>query len=163
MVSGRSQVRLSLSRLRIVIGAMIFGVVSFAAVVLFVGRMMTHDPSLGWIFCGVLGVLGVTELTVYPLVRAAFVKAAKSRYEQSGGGEAATEQVVQSLASLLSVRAAMAEGFGLTGLVFVLVTGVTLLWLAPIISLVFLITSMPTEEKVSSFVMDVTGANPYSG
>ncbi len=162
MVSGRSQMNMSLPQLRVVIGAMVFGIVSFGVVVFFVGRTMTHQPSLSWVFSGVLGLLGATELAVYPLVRAGLVKAAKSRYEESGGGEAATGPVVQAFLSLSMIRAAMAEGFGLAGLVFLLVTGFTPLWLAPIISILFLIVSMPSQGSVDDFVRDVTGSNPYS-
>ena len=82
MVSGRSELKLNLAQLRTVIGAMMFGIVSFAVVVIIVGRTMTPNPSLGWILCGFLGLLGAAELGAYPLIRAGFVKMAKSRHER---------------------------------------------------------------------------------
>lgn len=162
MIVGPSPAAMSLPQLRIVIGAMVFGIASFAVVVLVVGRTMTPDPSLTWVFCGVLGFLAVTEMPAYLVVRAGLVRTARSRYEQSGGGQDAGARVAQSFFTLSLIRAAMAEGFGLAGLVFLLLTGFAPLWLAPIISLALLIFGMPTQSKLDEFVREVIGSNPFA-
>jgi hypothetical protein len=155
-------VRNRLTQVRLVIGAMAMGVVSFAVVVFLVGRTMPGNPSLGWTLLGALGLLGAGELGAYPLIRAGIVKSAKARYEQGPTGDEGVAGVVQSFSTATLIRAAMAEGFGLAGLAFLLVTGLTVLWFAPLISLAFLVTTLPTDERMSRFVGDVTGTSPYA-
>jgi hypothetical protein len=150
-----------LKQLRIVIGAMTFGVTSFAVVVVFVGGAISRDASLGWVLAGALGMLGAAELAAYPLIRAALLRSARVRYEQGSSGDAAIPQVVRSFFTVTLIRAAMAEGFGLAGLGFLLVTGLQPLWFAPAISIAFLLATMPNQETVSAFIDEVTGSNRY--
>ena len=164
MSFGSGRQKTSLPQLRVVFIAMIFGEISFAVVVLFVGGMveMSDDRLLRWLLPAVLGFLAVGMIGAYPLVRALLVKSAKARYEQAGDSEAAMGSVLQSFATATLIRSAMAESLGLAGLVFLLVTGMKVFWFAPAVSLVLLAAGMPSQGKSDDFVQEVTGSNPYS-
>ncbi len=163
-VFGKRQQKVTLPQLRIIIGAMMFGEISFAVVVVLVGGIvgMSDETSLRWVLLGVLGGLAAVMIGAYPLVRALLIRSARATYEKAGGGEAASESVLRSFATATLIRSAMAESLGLAGLTFLLVTGLKLFWLAPAASVLFLMIGLPSQQKLDDFVREVTGSNPYS-
>lgn len=148
---------------RIISGAMIVGMVTFGMVVLVLGERVASQASLGWVFVGVVALSTLAFLVAYPLFRATIVRAAKAQCEQSGQTGMPTGSIARVYAQLVIIRAAMAEGVGLAGLVFLLITGQKLLWAAPVIAIVLLAAGLPSRSRFDSFAQEVTGVNPYGG
>lgn len=166
MITGVPQRTISLSQLKLVIGAMIFGEVSFAVVVAFLagsmGGLSEDGERLRWILLGVLAAVGASFLAAFPLVRAALVRSARQKHSQAGAEQEATAAIAQSFFTATLIRSAMAESFGLAGLVFLLVTGHPLFWAAPALSIALLLAGMPSQARVDDFIREVKETNPYS-
>lgn len=148
---------------RMISGAMIVGVAMFGVVVLILGDSVASQRSLGGLFLGILGLIAPAFLVVYAVLRAVMVRAAKSQCRQGGGMEMSLEALARVYAPLVIIRAAMAEGVGLAGLVFLLITGQKLLWAAPVMAIIILVAALPSRSRFDSFVQEVTGTNPYVG
>ena len=148
---------------RIISGAMIAGVATFGVVVLLLGNVVASQPSLGGLFMGILGLIAPAFLVAYVVLRGVMVRAARSQCEQSGGVGMSLEALARAYAPLVIIRAAMAEGVGLAGLVFLLITGQKLLWVAPVVAIIILVAALPSRSRFDSFVQEVTGTNPYVG
>jgi hypothetical protein len=59
--------------------------------------------------------------------------------------------------SLRIIAAAMAEGFGLFGIVIFLVTGTAIALAAPVLALVILTRLVPTRDRISRFLAELSG------
>ena len=163
MNEGQETVRGVILMGRIISGAMIVGVAAFGVVVLVLGDRVASQASLGGLFVGILGLVALAFLVVYSVFKAVVVRTARSQCEQSGGKALPLGALARAYAPLVIIRAAMAEGVGLAGLVFLLITGQQLLWAAPVIAIIILVAALPSRSRFDSFVQEVTGVNPYAG
>ena len=104
--------------LRVVLGALLLGMTSFAAVAAFLGPSKgAADPKL---FLIALAVMGPVELILYRLaVRPAIIRQAAQAL-RAGATDAAMEARFTA-ATILA--AALAEGWGLFGCVIVMISG----------------------------------------
>ncbi|MGQ9651513.1 MAG: hypothetical protein ACUVXJ_15510 [Phycisphaerae bacterium] len=112
---------------------------------------------------GILGLFAPAFLVVYAVLRAVMVRAARSQCKQGGAMGMSLESLARVYAPLVIIRAAMAEGVGLAGLVFLLITAQKVLWVAPVIAIIILVATLPSQSRFDSFVQEVTGTNPYVG
>lgn len=149
--------------LRIIIAAMMMGIVAFGAVVLAIGSKVAQDDAeLGGMLLAVLGVLAVGELIAYAVLRMATLSSARRQFEQEPTGEDAEVRMMPAWRTLILVRSAMAEGLGLFGLVIVLVTATRTAFVAPVIALIILAAGFPTKDKLAQLTASITGQNPFA-
>jgi hypothetical protein len=83
--------------------------------------------------------------------------------EQTASIEDAEREVLPAFHTLTLIRSAMAEGFGLFGLVIIMVTGAKLALVAPVLALVVLVLGFPARHRLTALTSILTGRNPYAG
>ena len=150
-----------LFQLRIVVGALIFGVISFAGVAFFLAGdhglgNQRANADLPRMLLLVLGVLGLGLVAGYPIVRKTIVGALRSRWR--GGGEPVTDdpQLLQSFQTLTIVGAAMAEGFALFSGVIYLLSAHPVALAGIALGLLSLSRFFPTAASYAKFCGEIT-------
>lgn len=143
--------------LRIVVAAMIAGTLAFGMVALLIGTQRPSAPGLARVLLITLGLLGIWELAAGVSVRRSIMAKARRSLEALPPGEVTTAQLMPAITTVTIVTCAMAEGFGLFGLVVFLLTGSTPALPAPLIALIVLTFQFPTRDRVSRLVSDLTG------
>lgn len=146
----------TLQVLTIIILAMVMGLVTFSAVSLAIGGV-SNDPDMARLLLLAAVALGVGEIVMYAVVRASTLAKARREYAERGSDDDLETFVMPSLATLTIVGAAMAEGWGLFGVVIHLVTGEKIALAMPVIALVLLVLRIPTRDRQSHFISSVTG------
>ncbi len=149
--------------LQIVVAAMMMGIVSFGVVVLVVGPSLQPNPALAKVLLSVLGLVGLAEILVDSVLRMIVLGKLRSRLEQTKSIEEAEREALPAWQTLTLIRCAMAESFGLFGLVVALVTGAKLASIAPVIALVLLALGFPARWRLTALASSLTGHNPYAG
>lgn len=150
--------------IRIVLGALIFGMTAFCGVALFINRgeggLSKTTPEMvelyGWILVG-LGIafaLGARYVSLVP--------ANPQMVASLDAPEPAARAMAKYFAETVA-RAGMAEGFGLLGAVFYFLTDEMFFLAAPLISTILLLRMMPTDAKVRQLLQGHGGSNGPGG
>lgn len=150
-----------INALRLIIGAMAAGLIVFGTVTLAIGERMS-DPGLAKLLLPVLAVLGTSEFIAYGVLRMATLNALRKDILSLAPAEVEI-RALGTFCTLTLIRSAMAESFGLFGIVIVMVTGIKLVFAAPLLSLILLALGFPSRQKISDFIDTLTGRNPFAG
>jgi hypothetical protein len=149
--------------LRIIIAAMMMGIIAFGVVVaaLLGAGIVEGDAQLGKILLIALAAVGAAELPAYFAVRMAILGNLRRAGREGKPEDASSGRPAGGFNTLTLIGAALAEGFSLFGLVVVLVSGQWLALAAPLVGLILLARQFPTRDKFDRFVASVTGQLPY--
>lgn len=151
-----------LTPLRIIVIAMVTGMLLFGAVALGLGPLIPQDAALAKILLLALGGVGAAELIGFLALRAVVTGAIRRKIATANRTPADSE-LFPGYATLTLVRSAMCEGFGLFAITVLLLTGNKAALLAAGLPLVLLVIGMPSLDAFRQFRDRVTNANPYSG
>lgn len=152
----------TLTTLQLIVGAMMTGLVTFAVIVLAVGTVGEPDPSLANLLLAVLGVLGVSELAGYVVLRMVLLGKLRGEAESTSAPHEVDQKVLGTWSTLVLIRSAMTEGWGLFGCVIALVTGSPLGLAAAVLAVLLLAMGFPTQGRLAQVALDATGQNPYA-
>jgi hypothetical protein len=147
----------SLRPLQMIILAMMVGILAFATVAVAVSRQFGHEADLAPRLLLILAAVGLGELLVYRALRRAAIDKLRKALEQDPAGQIRPTTLAPGLMNLRIITAAMAEGFALFGIVVFLVTGTAVALAAPVIALVILTRLVPTRDRVSRFIAELSG------
>lgn len=145
---------MNLRALRIVIVAMMGGILSFSVIAVVISPRMTKRPELAGLLLLILGALVVVEMLVYFVIRRGTMAKLRQSLREAPLDADSEGRMLPAMATLTLIGAAMAEGIGLFGVVAFLITGQTAALAAPAIALLVLVLRIPTQEKLSAFVAD---------
>src|SRR5262245_56927392 len=133
--------------------ALVFGIVSFAGVVLFL-RLSTEqelDPVVGELLLITLGALAVAEIPVYFVIRKQLLARARAMkfecLELLHRG-----MTPQPLFSLAIIGAAMVEGLGLLGELAVMLGAPLYALVAPFLAALLILAQLPSRERLEHAV-----------
>lgn len=143
--------------LRGVIAAMAMGVATFAGISLYLVQTgtMGNQPDLGKILLLVLAAMAIAELPAYFVIRRVLVGQLRGQLEAAGASE--RDQLIgQGFSSTVIIGAAMAEGLGLLGVLTYLLSGQWVALVAPVLTLIVLISLFPSRWKLDNFAEEVT-------
>lgn len=146
------QVEQTLRTLRFLIIALLAGVLSFGAVVAFIGLRDPpgeEDRAMIRTLLGALVALALGELAAYPLVRR--FKLAPLR----GSTSHLIEELLRVFSELTLLGAAMAEACALFSLVIYWLTGVEAAFVAAAIAAAVVASRLPTRQRWEKFVAGV--------
>ncbi len=151
-----------LRMLRIVIAAMMMGIIAFGVVVaILVGAdIVERHAEIGNVLLTALAAVGATELPAYFVVRMAILGNLRPACRDGRPEDTSSVSLTGGFNTLTLIGAAMAEAFSLFGLVVVLVSGPWLALAAPIVGLILPTRQFPTRDKSNQFVAGVTGQFP---
>lgn len=149
-------------QMRIVIGALLIGMLSFAAVTAYLVRGgFATDPGLASIFGVVLVVTGVGLFLVGRTAGRGLAAKADRFHADSADDDRKRLQIYVGLKLL---HGALAEGFGLIGIVFLLVTGNWYFLAAPILAAWVLLRLFPRADDAGPFAHRIgPGASTHGG
>lgn len=147
---------------RIIIGAMITGVVMFTVIALAIGPL-SFDESLRNTLGLVLVLLGTGEVIAFTIVRTAILGKLSRDLANDPPGADPTTRVVPAVNTITLIGAAMAEGWGLFGTVILLLSGNMLFLIAPLLAVVIMLLILPSRPKLEALTARLTGRNPFAG
>lgn len=147
----------ALRPVRIIILAMMAGILGFATIAVAVSRRFDHQDDLAQLLLLVLAAVGLGELFAYGALRRATSNRLRKRVQADPGGQFQPTTLAPDLVRLQIIAAAMAEGFGLLGIVVFLVTGTAIALAGPVVALVILTRLVPTRDRVSRFLAELSG------
>jgi len=143
----------SLLPVKIVVGALMMGMVTMTVVIVALVEMGMFKPQRNDVLLMAVAamwpVLTVTAFAMGLLVK----RQAREQWKGSGGDQ---EALLQPYATGVILQAALMEGGGLFGAIVFFLTGEQLALLAPGLSVAMLGLVFPTEGRFQGFVRDVT-------
>lgn len=154
-----SEVDQAVRMLRIVVTAMVLGVIGFGAVVVWLvaGGTVRANPEIADVLLLVLVGLAVAEVPAYLAVRTAMI----GNLRRSRGDQAPEEVPIEALAKVYStvtlIGSALAEALSLFGLVILLVSGTWWALAAPLAGVALIAMQLPSQYKFGCFVSNTTG------
>ena len=152
----------ALAPIKVTILAIAGGLVAFIAVAvgLVTRGTLSFDPAVGRLLLVALGLLSVGELLAWMVLRRVLMTQLHSRFK-AATQDHRQEILVKALPTRWIVPAAMAEGFGLFGVVVLMVGGRWLALVAPAVALCVLGALWPSRERVGAFVDSIdSGTKP---
>ncbi len=137
-------------KLRIVAGALVFGVATFGAIAYFLvrGDGFTADSSLQTPLIGALGAIVIGLFLAYPAIQKGLIK-------KSDEGPVEVGAFVSAYSTLVVVRSAMIESIGLFGGVIYLLTAHSLGLLAIVCSIALLLARLPSRQEAEDLAAGV--------
>lgn len=132
--------------LRLLVGAMVAGqvVLALGATWLLASGVGAGPEPLPWLFIA-LAVVGVGELAAWPVVKSAGMRRLRKQ------GPPTVAAALATFIRLRVVAAAMAEGFGLLGIMAYLMSGSQLALAAPALSIFVLLRVQPEPATFGEF------------
>lgn len=121
------------------------------------GASAASDPFV-WLTIGT----GFVSLLIVMLLPGLMAKQARKKWEARADDEMAMRWVYQGFVNLSILQAALLEGPGLLGAVATMLTGNTLLLLAPGLSVLFLAALFPRRSRFDRWLEEVTGVSAMS-
>jgi small-conductance mechanosensitive channel len=149
---------------RIIVGAMIAGLLVFAAFAAALGPLPTkvEDPSkLERPLLLVLVILAAGYLLTYPLLRRSMLRTLRTKHLQAADGQEPYDQLIGPFNTITIIGSAAAEGFGLFAIVIALLTGPLAAWAGVALALLALAVQFPRKARYLAFVSAVTGRPVY--
>lgn len=145
--------------IRLVVAAMATGVLAFGAMVVFMitGGVITTNPALANILLLTLAGLAFVEVVAYTMVRAICLDRARRAWNGAVADESSVDGVLSCFSTLTLIGAAMAEGFGLFGIVIFLLAGAWVAIAASALALLVIAIQFPSRARFTSFARNVTG------
>ena len=152
----------SLNVLRIIIIAMMTGMLAFNVVAFVIGPVQdagsiaTETFDLRLVLLMVVLGLGILSMSAYVLIPVLLKGKVRRQFENEQPKENPTEQLIGLVVTIGIFRGALCEGLGLFAGVGLLLTGDKLFLIATGFSMMGLLFTMPTAGRLSSFVSCVT-------
>jgi hypothetical protein len=156
-MNANEQIDEALRILRIIVAAMMMGVLALGVVAIFIGQQAKPDAKLANILLVLLAVMAVWELIAYAVVRVSMLNRVRRRFAENPPGADPTPELIGTFQSLTTIGSALAEGLGLFGAVIMLITGAWAALAAPAVALIVLALQLPSRDKLARFVSGVTG------
>lgn len=153
--SDETAIDATLLRLRVVVGALITGVLVFSAIVVFLlhGRKLDTTDGFDGIFFLILPAFALTCVVGYSIFR----KAQDRQLDRAGRG-APLERLLRVYTTRTIVGAAMAESVALLSGIAYLLTGSDWMILGIVAALVVMTGFLPKAERIRDFV--AAGSRP---
>ncbi|HEX8875960.1 MAG TPA: hypothetical protein VF777_04370 [Phycisphaerales bacterium] len=153
--------------LRVVCFALCLGVAVFGAVAImltneqsspaFENKALTQQATdLGRMLTPAVFVLGFTMLAAWPFVRRAHHATGRRVWQSSDPVEVKERKLFNGYSVLSILRAALAEGFGLFGVVTFFLTAQWITLAAPAIAIALIVATMPSQARYERFLASVT-------
>jgi hypothetical protein len=136
------------ARLRIIVLAMLGGVVVLTVIAYLLGGTGEHDAGFVQMMSLVLGMLGVGQVIGYLVVRNSMLRRIRSAVGSDAEPPWSADRVLPMLITVTIIGAAMAEGFGLFGAVLLLITGAYYFLAAPAIAILILLAHVPSRDRL---------------
>jgi hypothetical protein len=147
--------------LRLVVIALIVGLLSFVGVALWLTTTTPPPPNpSAALFWAVLGGLAISELAAYFLLRAAIVASARRQFQAGGSPDTGYSALTGIYFTVTLIGIAMAEGIGLFAAILLLIMGDTRLLLVAGAALAAKLALFPTENRYRSFIQRISGTWP---
>lgn len=154
--------------LRVLCFALCFGVAVFAAIATVLtnergspafsnGALTQQAIDLGRLLTPAVFVLGFSMLAAWPLVRRGHVATGKRVWQSPDPVDVRERKLFNGYSVLCVLRAAMAEGFGLFGVVTFFLTAQWIALAAPAVALAIIVATMPSQSRYERFLASVTG------
>jgi hypothetical protein len=145
--------------LRIVMVAMLAGVVGFGAiaVILVVGGNIATQPQNANMLLAVLACFAVTGIVAYVVVRTALTGNVRRSCEGLAVDQVPAATLLKGFQMITLIGGALAEGVSFFGIVILLVTGAWLALAAPAVGVVLIALQAPSRDKFKRFAGSVTG------
>lgn len=139
--------------LRIIIAAMLGGMLAFGGVAVAIVRAgsIPQNEGLGSTLLLILGLLPLGEMPAYVVLRQATIARLRRSCAESSSDVERTTSLLNGFATLTIIAGAMVEGLALFGIVIYMVSGKTLALLAPGVAIILLATIFPSVEKARQF------------
>ncbi len=148
---------------QILVGALLFGMLSFAVVAATMGGKLntSPDPNLAEMLFIVMGVLAVVEFTAYNFLLKPLL-IAQVRREALALDESVRPRYLEQRYLIVTIlAAALAEGLGLLGAVTVLLTGRLEALAAPGLAAMALLVILPGPYRFERFTRLIENNQPF--
>lgn len=153
--------------LRVLCFALCFGVAVFAAIAIvltneqsspaFSNKALTSQAiSLGKLLTPAVFVLGFSMLATWPLLRRGHIATGKRVWQGGDAVDARERKLFNGYSVLCVLRAVMAEGFGLFGVVTFFLTAQWIALVAPAAAVAIIVGTMPSQARYERFLESVT-------
>src|SRR5262245_11872915 len=137
----------------LILVSLVAGILAFAGVVAYLrlSSELELDPDVGGRILVVVGLLALSEIPLYLLLRSRFLASARAAKDE------ALELLRQGLVpkplfSLTIVGAALVEGLGLLGVIAVLIGAPLYALAAPALAVALILAQIPTRERLEQAV-----------
>lgn len=146
--------------LRIIVAAMIGGLVAFSLVALFVARASTQPVDLEAAKLLYLLLVGVAVIDVpaYFVLRRRAIYTARQQLDKEGESGDPMEAAHRAYATALIMRCAMAEGLGLLGALSCFLTRDSYGLIAAGLSALFLMAQFPKRDRIEELASQFAGS-----
>lgn len=101
-------------------------------------------------------ILGLSMLAAWPLIRRAHFATGRRVWQSPEPVDARERKLFNGYSVLATLRAALAEGFGLFGLVTFFLTAQWPALIAPAAAVAFIVATMPSQSRYERFLESVT-------
>jgi len=158
----------NMNTLRLICFAMSAGMLIFAAVTIFLtiegkspGVAPSANPqaSLAPMLLMLTGAVGLGSLAASVVIQRAMFSGARAAWQTSGDVEAKERTLWSRYSSLVIARTALAESFGLLGIVALFLGGPPLGWFglaAPLLAIGAILIGLPSQSKYEEFLTRAT-------
>lgn len=150
----------SIKTLRIMLIAMIAGILAFGIVACLLAPLGGDDSQLANVLLLVLALMAVGELSAYVVIRMVILGKLRQAVADSANTDDPQTLVLPVFYQITIIGAAMAEGLSLFGLVIFLLFAAPPALIAPVLGVVLIAARFPSENKLANFTLDVTGRQP---
>jgi len=147
-----------LQPVKVVLLAMVFGVIGFAAVAYVLlrdGAFETNEKT-GPVLLGLLGLLALGELPAYLIIRQSVTAKLRRRWQVEEPVNHPATFFGQPIATVAILGGAMVEGLGLFGVLVYLLAGNSWGLAAPAAAVSLLLAQIPTRQSTERFVSSTT-------
>lgn len=145
---------------RLIVLAMIAGIVIFAGVSLVLAPLIPNPGSMEKMLLVALGAVGLAQISGYFALRTVTLSRVRQQFADNPSAQPA--EAFPAYHTLTLIRSAMSESFGLFGVVIFLLTGNYMSLAAGAVSVILLVAGMPTLDGFHRFHENATGANPFT-
>lgn len=146
---------------RIIVAAMTAGMMAFGVLAVLFARPVALAASARTVLIAVLFVLPISGYVTHALIHRNIIGRLRERYAQEPPSAELAARFARDTTPVTIIGAALAEAFGLFGLVVVMITGLYPVLLAPALAVLALLLQIPTRAKLAKLVSAVTGQTWY--
>lgn len=155
--------------LRVLCFALCFGVAVFGAIAIVLtnernspafsnGVLTKQAIDLSRLLTPAVLLLGFTMLAAWPLIRRGHIATGRRVWQSPDPVDARERKLFNGYSVLSILRAALAEGFGLFGVVTFFLTAQWIALVAPAVAIGLIVATMPSQERYERFLQSVTGS-----
>jgi hypothetical protein len=147
----------ALPQLRLIIMAMMTGVVTLGAVAVYIGQNAKPDLEQAKLLLIALAALCIMEIPAFILIGRVMIGKLQVDFQKLPDDQDPWDQLLPSFFTITLIRGAMVEGASIFGCVIMLISGVWLSLIVPMLGLMVLSLLFPTDNRFHEFIGTVTG------